>query len=536
MTLPFFEANISVADLQADATWAIKVDQLHVLRAPQSHIKLQKRDAYPNTFLHQDGQTFLLGYADPETVALIKRTGAKVTHKHLLSDLEREFLVVMLDTQQGTVRVMRDAVCTMPLFVYMDQQQLVLSNEYTSLMSHLPDLKVSPELALNHLLSLDIPQQKIIEGTFFLDQVEQLHYDATTREVAEAPLTEFAALPDYDDRAPLLFKQMIEEQFDTFWQKRLQGQSLGFELSGGLDSSMVAGYYATQGLTDIQTYTIGFYDTDLDKQLQKIHPFIKRFKVKNQLMPITLPRHRMLSRYCPPGQLDTFVDRDMYQEATDDFTDMLAEHSVKVLVTGHGGNEIYAIHKSEDAPTYRKPLSEHIRRLNMPTGMSDWARSAFADHLLGDVARRKPYIPASIAHMNVSIGNAYIRKGIWPVSPYVSPKLVYFMRHMPVKYLYKRRIAQVYLAARGFPPEIYNRTSNESYAPFLEHNIRHELDAVWKECLSKSVLIRQGYVSPEGAAHNYAARKSTLFYGLWAYKFMELEKFLQQPGINLEPV
>jgi asparagine synthase len=536
---PYFDACIHSVDLDAGSSWQVtNADDRFGIYKGRSYLSIQQRTAYPSTFLIQDSHMLLLGYADARTLEFIKKLGKDVTHARLLSDLSREFLVVMLDTQKGQVRIMRDATCTLPIFASMDSERLEATNEYTVLMGHLPTLTVSPKIALNQLLALEPSKEKIIKNTFYLGQVEELCYSTETRTITEAPLTEFACIPELNDEAPRMFKRILEEMLDEFWQTRLAGQNVGFELSGGFDSSLVAGYFALRNKPSIQTFTKGFYGKDALSQAKKIQAFTKRFNVTNHTMYLELPEHLPLSGFCKPeGPLDSFDDKNMYQEAAEDFVKMMADNGVEVAVNGIGGDEFCTIYKPEDRPTYIGAQDVYERRTAMPTLISDKAREKYLEKLRALLERRRPYVPASVNAAFMYMSNTYIRKGIWPVTPYANPKYLYFMRHLPPKYLYERRIIKAYLAARDFPPEIYNRTYNESFASLFMQCLHADWLPMWSKCLEDSVLIEKGFVSRQDAEYNYRQAQTDMdYYGTWVYKFMELEKFLRQKRVTLEHI
>jgi asparagine synthase (glutamine-hydrolysing) len=174
-------------------------------------------------------------------------------------------------------------------------------------------------------------------------------------------------LPDIDERAFLRNADDVDEKFafllrDSIRMRMRSDVAFGAFLSGGLDSSAVVSLMADHTTSPINTFTIGFNDSDYDER-RLAWTVARRFGTKHSELVLT------------PESLDESLDRVIraYDEPFGDSSAIpvgcvsrMARNAVKMVLTGDGGDEVlsgYNTYQTEMLAFHYRSIPQPIRRV-----------------------------------------------------------------------------------------------------------------------------------------------------------------------------
>lgn len=290
----------------------------YVVEDPEKRllIKLRVRRAYPGTYCHtlKDGSV-ALGYGP------LKPQG------------EDEFLQVVI-TPRGDITISRDVVCTLPLFYGQAHGNFVASNEYRVACEGLAPLTVDQQAAVRMLLD-PIPWQPYTmwQEMGILGDRQTLKLDGnrlSIKQPAPRAWTYSSELPKSNAHE---FPARFSAHLDHFIETRLHGSMLGFELSGGLDSSFLPLYLVQKGhrLEQSQAGTVLQPDpADHARQLQKISEMEALTGLNSKLVHMRPETHYPLSHMFGTGQLQPIhVVHELYEPAFAEIADHFKERGLR---------------------------------------------------------------------------------------------------------------------------------------------------------------------------------------------------------------
>ncbi|MBC9714525.1 asparagine synthase [Streptomyces sp. TRM66268-LWL] len=186
-----------------------------------------------------------------------------------------------------------------------------------------------------------------------------------------------------------------------------------------------------------------------------------------------------------------------YQEAFDVLRDQAATRGCEVMFTGSGGDEINAHHSRTDVQLPDPPSVPWLGRR--------------AVEAITDV--NEALAPMSVLPLPTLMGfgmhnPGYLRRGIWPVSPLVDPRIVRFMEQLPHEYKRGKAMFRSRLRRAGLSDSVAAPAEPENFLAVMEAGLRMyglpELDAM----LGDSVLVDLGYVDPKRLAQARQDAKS----------------------------
>ncbi|WP_240659816.1 asparagine synthase [Streptomyces sp. WAC 01529] len=202
---------------------------------------------------------------------------------------------------------------------------------------------------------------------------------------------------------------------------------VGVELSGGADSANVALSVHAHGFTRVHSFGLLVGGRVGAAQRDRRLALVERCGFRDTAIPAL--RH---PPFVPGGVRALCQPHDpagaFYQEAFDVLREQAAARRCEVIFTGTGGDEINAHHSRTETC--------------LPQGPSvPWLGNRSVE-ALGDVDEAlapMPLLPLP-SLMGFGMHNpGYLRRGIWPVSPLVHPRITRFMEQLPHEH--KRRKA-----------------------------------------------------------------------------------------------
>lgn len=209
------------------------------------------------------------GHSDTETIVeSVARRGLSAT----LDDLNGMFAIALWDRKERVLHLVRDRLGIKPLFVARRGDQVFFASELKSLhAARAFAFEIDPSSVASFLRFAYVPAphtiyrgvEKLMPGEHMTISIDGQHAsrrywsatDAARRGVA-APLD----LPDEEaiERLSVLLADAVSRQM-------LADVPLGAFLSGGIDSSVVAGLMVAAGRGPVRTFSIGFPEFGFDE-------------------------------------------------------------------------------------------------------------------------------------------------------------------------------------------------------------------------------------------------------------------------------
>jgi asparagine synthase (glutamine-hydrolysing) len=172
---------------------------------------------------------------------------------------------------------------------------------------------------------------------------------------------------------------------------------------------------------------------------------------------------------------------ESYPEIFEAIFDMLASAGIDTLVSGFGGDELYAVYSDEEqdddeaeALDRHVYLTKHGREIAR-NGMESGPRGLVADTSWLSAAGRSQRL---------------LRRGIWPIYPYINPLLARFAASLPWDYRRDRMLLRRLLSEKLGNPVFRNDYVKESFREVALQGIAEHRDYL------KTVLRRSPVLDP----------------------------------------
>lgn len=429
--------------------------ETHVFESHFGQVRLRRRAGFPTTYAIQNGPLLYIGYGDPNTI---------ISEAAFLGS---EFLIIIIDCAAGTLTVQRDALSTLPLFIGTEPDKVVLSNSYEYVYQNLNPQLLEPDHQTIAAMLDDRNENKTVFKNI------QVLYDRMRADWSKAGLDRQLApsnyLRDYvrdHPGDPKEFFKHFESNLDTYWQRYCSDGTLaGIEVSGGLDSTAIAGYYAShnRGFLPISLTYGDEFQTSIQTKLDDLQ---QRFNLFSQRFPMD-PRHDYPLAHILQGNeaRPFYTADDIYVPSTTQMAEYLQSQGATVVFRGVGGDELF------------EHYTEAFDQANGQTTL--------------------PLLSRSIAAAGLKASNTYIERGIWPILPLADPELYYYCQSLPLRHRHNRDILRAYLHARTYPASIYAPTVNEHFGPFFSQAVTANLTTVFYDYMRHSVLGDMGLIDTQ---------------------------------------
>ncbi len=321
--------RLSIIDLQGGHQPFVSDDgQIVVVQNGEifNHIELAKdlvRTGHPCR-THCDTEVLL---------RLYELEGIDFVHK-----LNGMFAVAIIDQRKRAMYIVRDRIGVKPLYVHDDGRQFTFASEIKSILkAGIPKPAMDRE-ALHHYLSFNyVPAPyTMYEG---IRHLMPGHIMKVTREgVRTWRWWDLAAVQPVHGLSEGEWIEEFNAILDDAVRLRLRSDvPFGAFLSGGVDSSSIVGLMARHMDEPVKTFCIGFHDPRYDEA-----PFAQaaadRFGTRHtmeRVEPDMLDLWPMATHHCdqPHGDISFLPTYRVSQ---------LAVRDVKVVLTGDGGDELFA--------------------------------------------------------------------------------------------------------------------------------------------------------------------------------------------------
>ncbi|AOF83528.1 asparagine synthase [Methyloversatilis sp. RAC08] len=271
-------------------------------------------------------------HSDTEVLLrLYERDGIDFLHR-----LNGMFAIAIHDARIDTLFLVRDRIGVKPLYIHDDGTRLCFASEIKSLLSAGVPRKMDP-VALHHYLTFNYvpPPHTLFEG---IRHLMPGHLARIDRKGCTESRWWSLADQEAETRTEGDWISAFNETLDDAVRLRLRSDvPFGAFLSGGVDSSTVVGMMSRHMTEPVNTYAIGFHEERFDES-----PYAARaaelFGTRHTLQKVDadmLDLWPLAVWHCdqPHGDVSFLPTYRVAQ---------LAAREVKVVLTGDGGDELFA--------------------------------------------------------------------------------------------------------------------------------------------------------------------------------------------------
>lgn len=278
------------------------------------------------------------------------------------------FAIALWDARKHRLLMVRDRIGVKPLYFYLGDRQLVFGSELKSVIAN-PHVPRRIDLcALDLFLTLEyIPGPR----TIYQDIQKLMPGHMLTIENGQVKITQYWEIPNKpillgEDDCIAALSGLIK---DAVRIRLMSDVPLGAFLSGGIDSSTIVGFMSQLNGSPIQTFSIGFED-DTYNELPFARAVARHFNTKHR-DEVLQPDIVQLAEELVQHQDEPFADTSMFPTY---LVSKLASREVKVVLSGDGGDEIFAGYDSylaQKLDRFYGILPEQLRRKVLPE-LASW--------------------------------------------------------------------------------------------------------------------------------------------------------------------
>lgn len=258
---------------------------------------------------------------------------------------------------------------------------------------------------------------------------------------------------------------------------------IAVELSGGLDSANVAASVAQATAGSILSAGLLVPGITGREQLARRRTIVEHLGLRD--IVVTAADHLPLAPGGPRRvNRPHYPDTDVYQEAFDTLRAALARSGAYIVFTGYGGDEIMS----------RAP-AERVRP-PAPPRLPNWLDQRARDALAAVDADCSPVTEVALPTLVVFAARhpAYLRAGLWPMAPFVTPELSRFGRSLPIEWRTGKHLLRQRLTRIGLPHTVTHPRRPESFADTMTLALRRHAPDLLADMLEQSALTAEGFV------------------------------------------
>ena len=260
-----------------------------------------------------------------------------------LDDLRGEFALAIADSARGRLLLATDLLRIHPLLVYEDDERLVFASRMVALGSsgYLRKRTLAAEGLIDVVASSMIPSPGSIYREIL--KLPPGHTLVHANGASTIACTRDLDFRDDDPGTPAVLSQRLKELVRESISLRLpanrDSDAVGIFLSGGLDSSTVAGVLSGLRSRPVRSFTIGFNEAHFN-ELEYARIAAKAFGTEHHEYVVT-PADTLDAL---PKILDWFDEPYANASAIPTYfcARLAREHGVEVMLAGDGGDELFA--------------------------------------------------------------------------------------------------------------------------------------------------------------------------------------------------
>lgn len=285
----------------------------------------------------------LNGYSDTEVlINLFSKYGIKT-----LNFLEGMFSFVIYDKIMNKCIIVRDRFGIKPLYFYNDENKLIFSSEIKPILNYIKNINLNVSAFKDFFLkgNLDNSSKTFFNNIKSLEPGNYLVYEKN-KFVKKNYWSLFSNKIQDDD--PFIIENKVRQKIeDTISKHLISDREVGLFLSGGTDSASIAQIMSNKQKTKLKTFTYDF-ENNLNSESIKAKEISKALSASNYNI-IVKPKHiiNQIVNLCktlesPFTSIRLFGTYLLYKKAN--------EKNIKVIIEGHGGDEMTAGYKYNYLP------------------------------------------------------------------------------------------------------------------------------------------------------------------------------------------
>lgn len=331
------------------------------------------------------------------------------------------FAFAIMDERDHSMFIARDQLGIKPLYYTHRNESIYFSSEIKALLVH-SDVKrqVNPES-----LDLYFRYRFVPDPLTMFDEIYKLP-PGHTMIIKDGDITfnQYFSLskvftaPDRVKSEEEAIEVVRDSIKDAIHRQLLADVPLGAFLSGGIDSSIVVGVMSEIMDTPVNTFSVGFSDKEYD-EMYFARQVSERYKTNHHELVLS-PEHvkeleniiwHLDEPLADPAAVPTY------------FISKLAREHVTVVLTGEGGDELFAGYKEDFtyplqpmlsvlSSDMRQALAETVASTPLPKGKTKLMRTLQSDrqraeHILTDLFRfeQAPVLPYKNSDENIPIND-----------------------------------------------------------------------------------------------------------------------------------
>lgn len=267
---------------------------------------------------------------------------------------------------------------------------------------------------------------------------------------------------------------------------------LGLELSGGIDSAVVAKIVSQNASNPPTSLGVlvdgptGLHQEDRRSELVRTLGLQDISLHVRDHLPFQAPGARTTDR-------PHYADGDVYREAFDVLRGRAKDAGVDVLFTGFGGDELMSLRSAERGCL--RPLPD------LPSWLGERARDTLPDTDVNIAPISPVAVPTLMAF--AARHPAYLRFGLWPIAPLSDPVLLRFAESLPVEWRRDKTLLRCHLRRAGFGESVTHPMTMESFGDTMTSALQQHGPKMLSAMLDKSILVDQGFVDRGELARQY---------------------------------
>ena len=287
-----------------------------------------------------------------------------------LNKLRGMFAFGIWDRETRTLFLARDRVGEKPLYYWADSSTLYFASELKALISLLPQIPKLDPIAVDlylHYLFVPEPRTPLV-GVSKLQAGHYLLIDCETFEIKPTRYWSLEQIEAIEGEPVELIRQELNRSIELTLRSDVP---VGVALSGGIDSSAIAALAAHQSQDTLQAFSIGYPGRPAYDERDQAQELAGSLGLP--LFDIELRTEDLVDFF--PGLVaatdDPIADIAAYGHYS--VTKLAAEHGVKVMLTGIGGDELFWSYFTEQAQ-----LTQQKQQFLQHSTVPEWAWASVA--------------------------------------------------------------------------------------------------------------------------------------------------------------
>lgn len=354
------------------------------------------------------------------------------------------------------------------------------------------------EMAAGYLMGhLAYCSRTLVEKIFRLTERSEASWQGTTLQLTHPPSAaqqsprQLRVGVNVAERYRLVLHEIMQRTLAS------SGTHCGLELSGGLDSGTlaVAGYREGQRP---RTYGLEVEGHARTQQQLRRDDFIRRTGARDTTLNAAC--HGPLSDVSKGCWLGPHTE--IYAAAFDELFAQAQHDNVRLMFNGVGGDELLLPHFCE-RELYPELVTTTVQPQPVPDFFEPLTESVFSRTFseLGHAPRT--VVPRSTLLSLAARAPVFLRRGIWPVSPFASREIIRFCRQLPEHWRRQKRLHRSLITAAGCQPTTAHPACSENFHDVLVGALRGPASEMLRDLFSSPRLTETGFVNGKQLAKSY---------------------------------